>query len=70
MSSAKSSSESYKSLVSLWPHKINCSEAVMEKPQVLGSTWIGKVGKDTQVYGKAYRTLSSYKILFWCVLSQ
>lgn len=66
--SAKSSSEAYKSLVSWWPHKINCSEAVMEKPQLLGSTWIGKVIRNIQ--GKAYMTLSSYEISFQWFLSQ
>lgn len=66
--SAKSSSEPYKSLVSWWPHKINCSEAVVEKPQLLGSTWIGKVNRNIQ--GKAYMTLRSYKTLFQWFLSQ
>lgn len=66
--SAKSSSEPYKSLVSWWPHKINFSEAVMEKPQLLGSTWVRKVNRNIQ--GKIYMTLSSYKIFFHCFLSQ
>lgn len=66
--SAKSFSEAYKSLVSWWPHKINCSEAVMKKPQLLGSTWIGKVIRNIQ--GKAYMTLSSYEISFQWFLSQ
>lgn len=40
----------------------------MEKPQLLGSIWIGKVNRNIQE--EAYVTLSSYKISFQWFLSQ